>query len=117
MAGLEGARMIIDGTSATRVTVPLETPRDRLLCAHEALCNAAHILMEKKNADYASDADPFRNFRTFGRLGILVRLSDKLSRLRTFCERGELSVTDESITDTVLDGINYLILFHEYKEQ
>lgn len=93
------------------------SPRQRLLEAHEELCDRANALMQKKNADYASDADPFRNFRTFGRLGILVRLSDKLSRLQTFCARGELSVTDESVTDTVLDGINYLILFHEYTEK
>lgn len=67
--------------------------------------------MEKKNQDYGANHDPFRNFREFGLLGILVRLSDKLARIRTFTERGELSVKDESVTDTIRDGINYLILF------
>src|SRR5688572_2671660 len=55
--------------------------RDRLYTTHEALCNKALDVMKKKNQDYASAGDPFRNFRMFEALGILVRLSDKLARL------------------------------------
>lgn len=71
--------------------------------------------MEMKNKDYGADSDPFRNFREFGLLGILVRLSDKLARLRTFTERGELSVKDESVTDTIIDARNYLVLFEGFR--
>jgi hypothetical protein len=67
--------------------------------------------MEKKNSDYASEEDPFRNFRMFGPLGILVRQSDKLSRQRTWVEDGVFQVEDESLEDTVLDQINYAVLF------
>ena len=66
--------------------------------------------MESKNQDYGADADPFRNFRSFQELGILVRLSDKLSRLRTYIERGDFKVQDESVKDTALDAINYVVL-------
>lgn len=75
------------------------------------MCRDAKALMQMKNQDYGANHDPFRNFREFGLFGILVRLSDKMARIRTFLERGELSVKDESVTDTIRDGINYLILF------
>jgi hypothetical protein len=37
-----------------------------------------------------------------------------MSRLSTFCEGGILKVADESLEDTILDIINYVILFHGY---
>jgi hypothetical protein len=85
--------------------------RDDLLRLHGGLCDGARQLMQKKNEDYASDDDPFRNFRMFGSLGILVRLSDKIARLRTFEERGKFSVEDEAVDDTVKDVINYCVLY------
>jgi hypothetical protein len=90
--------------------IQLMTPRERLLSLHSDYCDAARAVMEAKNQDYGADSDPFRNFRSFGQLGILVRLSDKMSRLRTFVERGDLKVSDESISDTALDAINYVVL-------
>ena len=66
--------------------------------------------MVKKNQDYGADDDPFRNFRSFGAFGILVRLSDKLARVRTYIERGDLKVEDETFQDTCKDAINYVIL-------
>lgn len=88
--------------------------RDDLRMLHEELCEEARTLMKAKNADYAAISDPFRNFRLFGELGILVRLSDKLARLRSFLENGKLEVTNESVRDTILDLINYAVLFHGY---
>ena len=88
--------------------------RDDLRMLHESLCEEARTLMKAKNADYAALDDPFRNFRLFGELGILVRLSDKLARLRSFLENGKLEVTNETVRDTVLDIINYSVLFHGY---
>ena len=90
--------------------------REDLLHLHEELTAKARQIMVKKNQDYGADADPFRNFRAFGRFGILVRLSDKLSRLRTFVERGSFAVEDEKVEDTVEDAINYLVLFLGYDE-
>ena len=96
--------------------VPAE-PRENLYSLHRDLTEQALEIMKAKNADYSSADDPYRNFREFGQLGILVRLSDKLARLRTFSERGELSVKDESVRDTVLDAINYLILFEGFRQK
>lgn len=68
-------------------------------------------LTGKKSNDYATDEDPFRNFRTFGALGILVRASDKFSRLRTaLCDKRELKVSDETVEDTCLDLATYAVL-------
>jgi hypothetical protein len=76
--------------------------------------------MVRKNHDYAghTEKDPFANFRLCESAGlcstaagILVRLSDKLSRLATFVAKGKLTVSDESVEDTILDVINYAVLF------
>ena len=93
------------------------TAREALYTLHRDLSAASLELMQKKNHDYASEDDPYRNFRTFGELGILVRLSDKLARLRSWTENQKLAVTDESVRDTVLDAINYLVLFEAYRNE
>ena len=49
--------------------------------------------------------------------GFLVRMTDKLSRLSTFAVSGDLKVKDESVKDTILDLINYSVLFIAYLNQ
>lgn len=88
---------------------------DQLMEIHNELVTEAWDLMKTKNADYAGESDPFRNFRRYGTLGVLVRLSDKIARLETFHERGEFSVKDESLRDTVRDIINYAVIFYAMK--
>lgn len=90
---------------------------NELLELHKFLCKHGREVMEKKNSDYANpsvSADPFRNFQAFGAFGILVRLSDKMARLRTFIEKTqagkEMAVKDEGWEDTLVDAINYLVL-------
>lgn len=70
-----------------------------------------------KNHDYAGAIDAFTNFRTFGSFGVLVRISDKFSRLKTFYEQKELKVHDETISDTMNDLINYAIFLKILWEQ
>lgn len=93
--------------------------RKELFDSHDELCLSALALMEKKNVDYASEADPFRNFRTFGLLGIVVRMSDKIARLHSLVERGlgNNAVKDESYRDTLLDLINYAVIFAGYARE
>lgn len=91
---------------------------EELLVFHKELCDRARVIIEKKNSDYGAVTDLFRNFHGFGAFGILVRLSDKMARMRTFLEKlakGEaLVVVSESIEDTALDAINYIVLFLGY---
>jgi len=81
--------------------------------------------MLRKNNDYADpEAKPDDKFAVWSNFrqcehaevcstetGFLVRLSDKFSRLSNLLRPGhERTVSDESITDTLLDVINYAIL-------
>ena len=80
-------------------------------------------LSKKKNADYTGAIDdPFGNFQAVEILGIktergfLTRMMDKMKRISTFVNNGELQVKDESVKDTLQDLANYSILFAGYLE-
>jgi hypothetical protein len=97
--------------------------RDELLKSHNELTKRAYELMKRKNADYAGKAgtEPFANFTRCEAMGIctteagmLVRMTDKLSRLSSFVEAGTFQVKDESLEDTCVDIINYAVLFHTF---
>jgi hypothetical protein len=91
--------------------------REQLLKLHSDVTAKAREVMTAKNHDYAHEGDVFRNFRYFGGLGILVRLSDKLARLRSFEENGTFKVEDEKLIDTVIDAINYAVIYLAYKQE
>lgn len=69
-------------------------------------------IAKRKNADYAEQGDPFKNFKMSTQVGvaperaILVRISDKISRVSNLLDK-ENSVMDERIEDTLHDIINY----------
>ena len=79
---------------------------------------------QRKNADYAKEADPFNNFRLVEAMGvcdvqtgIMVRLSDKFSRMGNLLKDGAVNeVKDESVDDTIRDAINYLAILLAYRE-
>lgn len=58
-------------------------------------------LFKKKNADYG-DA-----FATFGTIGVLVRIQDKINRSLSISKNGITLVDDERIRDTLIDLHNY----------
>ena len=95
--------------------------RQRLFEQHKILTQKAFDIMVVKNNDYACGDDPFANFRK-GELfnlcsteaGILLRITDKISRLATFVNDGKLAVKNESYEDSVLDVINYMVLLVAY---
>ena len=98
--------------------------RPELLKLHDDLWKEARKIMEIKNHDYAGgkhESRPFANFTRVESMGItttekglLVRMTDKMSRLSTFCQEGEFKVKDETLRDTILDTINYGILLYGY---
>jgi len=61
----------------------------------------AKALFEKKNVDYG-DA-----FATYGTVGVLVRLGDKIHRLQSISKNGIQLVNDEKLRDTLIDLHNY----------
>jgi hypothetical protein len=97
--------------------------REQLLKHHAVLCKTALNIMKQKNHDYAGQGGekPFANFERCEAMGVcstecgfLVRVIDKVSRLSTFVDAGELKVNNEGFEDAVLDIINYMILFSGY---
>ena len=99
--------------------------REGLLKHHERLCKEAKELMKKKNHDYAGKegTQPFANFQRTEAMGIctteigfLVRTIDKLSRLSTFVNAGELKVDNETYKDAIVDIINYMVLLDAFIE-
>lgn len=69
-----------------------------------------------KNEGYAGSADPMANFNDSVRLGVpvpigvAIRLSDKWARLCRLLQTGKNPLSDESITDTIMDAVNYLAI-------
>jgi hypothetical protein len=58
-------------------------------------------LFKRKNKDYG-DA-----FATYGPIGVIVRMGDKISRLMSVSKNGVNLVNDEKLRDTLLDLHNY----------
>jgi hypothetical protein len=58
-------------------------------------------LFKKKNIDYG-DA-----FATYGSIGVLMRIQDKLKRFISITKNGINLVNDESLRDTLIDLHNY----------
>lgn len=78
-------------------------------------------ISKAKNADYAASEDPFANFRQVENLGlcsvqqgIMVRLSDKITRICNLLDR-PAAVADEAVEDTIRDAINYLAILAAYR--
>jgi hypothetical protein len=90
--------------------------REEFKALHETLCKRAFDLMVLKNQDYGGNTDPFANFRMSAllhlkpALGVLLRMQDKMARLISFIEKGELKVTKESWDDACVDVLNYTII-------
>lgn len=91
--------------------------RERLFALHQKMTSDAYKLIKQKNLDYSSEEDPLLNFRRHGLFGMLVRMDDKMARLGNFSKKGVFSVVTETLNDTLLDIINYCILFAFWVEE
>lgn len=65
----------------------------------------------KKNADYGNSAD--MSMEMFGAVAYAVRMSDKVNRIESLASK-EAEVNDEKIEDTILDLVNYLVMYVSY---
>jgi hypothetical protein len=87
------------------------------LAEFEAITKEMLETTRRKNSDYASAEDAFKNFRLTEQLGltsievgILVRISDKLTRISNLVDGSQPHVKDEAIEDTVQDMAVYSII-------
>jgi hypothetical protein len=79
------------------------------------LCDQLKEMHRRKSSDYGSADDPLANIRNGAEfVGIepwraaMVRLSDKVTRLATYCRTG--SLTFEGVEDTLFDLASYALL-------
>ena len=72
-------------------------------------------LFTKKNRDYGD------SFATYGPIGVIVRMGDKISRLTSLTKNGIQLIDNESVRDTLIDLHNYsamaVMLMDETKKQ
>lgn len=66
----------------------------------------------KKNADYGNSAD--MSMEMFGAVAYAVRMSDKVNRIESLVGK-EAEVDDEKIEDTILDLVNYYVMYASYR--
>lgn len=91
---------------------------------HEILKEAGE-LHDKKQQDYGRGSDPFANVRASSEFGVkpwigcYIRLNDKITRIKSFIEKGNLA--NESLEDSLRDVIVYgaiaLVLYEQEKNE
>lgn len=92
---------------------------------HAATCDRARAITQAKGHDYSGTEDTLANLRAveaFGlcpaEKGVLVRLCDKFKRLSRLVGDGAApQVQNESVDDTILDMVNYLILLAALRKE
>jgi hypothetical protein len=79
------------------------------------LLNKVWHMHRSKSADYGEDADPLANIRQSAAAvgvepwrGCLLRMMDKVQRLKTYCAKGTLE--NEGVRDTLLDLASYCLI-------
>ena len=94
---------------------PMQAKRHPSSTAFVDLLREMQRLHESKSADYDSEEDPLANVRSGAEFvciepwrGCMVRIADKVQRLRTFCRTGRL--VHEGVRDTLLDLSAYALL-------
>lgn len=95
--------------------------REEYLQYFRATIEKMYETTKAKNHDYSSGDNPFFNFEISEMMGVVdteagffVRIMDKMSRLRTFIQRGVLQVKDEAVEDSLIDAAVYLIMLSAY---
>lgn len=72
----------------------------------EAVLQEMKELHSKKNHDYGDSFS--KSFDEFGMVAPIVRMSDKLERLKTLCKSD--AKVNESVRDTLIDLANYAVM-------
>ncbi len=74
------------------------------------------VLIKAKNSDYTNGAGPFANFDQASEFGVdpfkglMVRMGDKMQRIKSYCSKGALQVANEGVEDALKDLIGYSLI-------
>jgi len=77
-------------------------------------------IVKNKSIDYSGEKDVFCNFNWFGEFGFLVRMFDKMMRIKHIIENKGYKIKNETLKDTLVDLVNYanlLILYLDRKNR
>lgn len=104
----------VRGPTASEVIARFAPERPGSLAFLELLEELRRLHLSKSQ-DYGSESDPLANIRQGADLvniepwrGCMVRIGDKIQRLRTFCRTGSLA--HEGVRDSFLDLAAYSLL-------
>ena len=75
---------------------------------HQKILDNLHTIYIAKNHDYGDSVHD--TYKKYGLTSFLVRIEDKLNRVRTLNQNTDIQVPTEKIEDTLLDLANYAIL-------
>ena len=93
-------RQLLNPLTSEELTTNITPENDRIM-QFKTVQQEALTLFAKKNQDYG-DA-----FATYGTVGVLVRMGDKLARLQTITSTQVTLIDTETIRDTLIDLHNY----------
>ena len=81
---------------------------EKKITLHKNIIDSLHDIYIAKNADYGDSVH--LTYEKYGLTSFLVRMEDKINRVKTLDEKKEYKFVDEKIEDTLLDVANYAIL-------
>lgn len=65
-------------------------------------------IYREKNADYGDSFS--KSYKEFGIIAPVVRMSDKMERIKQLSKAEDIKVKDESLRDTAIDLANYALM-------
>lgn len=72
------------------------------------LTNEILKIYREKNADYGDSFS--KSYKEFGIIAPVVRMSDKMERIKQLSKSEDIKVKDESLHDTLIDIANYALM-------
>lgn len=123
-------RYILDAADELKAESETRLPGDSLLSENQRggspavleILDRAARLHSRKTLDYGSQVDPLYNIRQAAKLVnvppwkvCLIRMADKLTRMESFCRRGEVEF--DGVEDTLLDLIVYAAMAEAFYEE
>ena len=121
--GSTGVNSIFDsGVIAGQVVGKFVTEKNKEITKEKIvkILDDCFEMLKKKNADYADyNVGPFSNFENVTKLDLdvkdsfFVRMTDKVSRIVNLLNK-EPTLKSETLIDTCMDLINYLVLYETY---
>lgn len=72
------------------------------------LTNEMLKIYREKNSDYGDSFS--KSYKEFGIIAPVVRMSDKMERIKQLSKAEDIKVKDESLHDTLIDIANYALM-------